>query len=199
MSDSDQEDCKCTGDGKCLMKVEDDYQKRPNWQCTYNCRPIKCPNVIVCNRVAPKWYFQTRYGICQLCLGLFGCKLTIVKHDPEVDCPVCYETVGELVEFPANCEHFFCGKCTSELLIYDETRYHLSPVPYGGPECPNGCENPKKGRQCYCAELEDLIEVWKDENYAEWCRWNNAEMDSIESWEEMAYGTKKCPLCRKRA
>lgn len=189
----------CSGNGRCLEKQSDKtYKLHSKWTCEFSCEPQKCPNFEVCKKLAPKWYLDDRNGLCQICLDQFGSKLKVVSNTLFVDCGVCYETPVYLVEFPAECHHFFCGDCVAKLVFFDESRYHLSPVPYGCPKCPNDCNNPIRGRQCGCHEYDVVIEEWMDTFPSEGLRWQNAEFDSIENFEDMSYGTKKCPLCRKR-
>lgn len=136
--------------------------------------------------------------MCQVCLDQFGRRLNIKNDEDDVKtCPVCYEAVEQLVEFPTDCGHFFCGDCIAALMFYDETRYHLSPVQFGCPRCPNGCVNPERGPQCDCVEYDTLIDEWMAENRRDAVRWRNAESDSIDNFDDMAYASRKCPLCRK--
>ena len=51
-------------------------------------------------------------------------------RDTQNDCVVCMECTGREMKFPA-CNHYFCVECSKKILFWDETRYHLSPVPYG--------------------------------------------------------------------
>lgn len=189
----------CGGNGRCLEKQSDQtYKLHSKWICEFSCQVQKCPNFEVCKKIAPKWYFDDRNGLCQVCLDQFGCKLKMVSNVKSDDCGVCYEAPAYLVEFPAECHHLFCGDCVAKLVFFDESRYHLSPVPFGCPTCPNECKNPIRGRQCGCYEYDEVIEEWMSENTSDSMRWQNAEFDSIENFEDMSYGTKKCPLCRKR-
>ena len=103
--------------------------------------------------------------------------------------------------FPTNCSHSFCIECCKNLLFWDETRYHLSPEPYGCPPCPNGCINPIKGKQCYCDEYTELQDNWEIENPVQWKKWNKAEHLSIDlSIEDVgsSFGKRICPLCREK-
>jgi hypothetical protein len=104
------------------------------------------------------------------------------------------------MEFPTNCGHSFCIECCRNLLFWNETRYHLSPEPYGCPPCPNGCINPIKGKQCYCEEYTELQDNWEIENYEQWKKWNDAEHLSIEhsADNETTFGKRICPLCREK-
>lgn len=220
MSETEKETKLCEGDGRCLEKVNGVYVFRSGWKCKSTdenrCTPKKCPNFVVCQRRGPKWYFDLYHGLCQICMDQFGCRLNIrvqnenkvdneskVENESKVDgedgdvCPVCYTPTVEWVEFPVDCGHFFCGRCIADLYFFDETRYHLSPVAYGCEECPNGCENPTRGRQCECAEYEVVIGEWMSDNPGAGMRWQNAELDSIDNYEDMAYASKKCPLCRR--
>lgn len=219
MSDSDEDSKRCEGDGRCLEKVNGVYGYRRGWKCgnpDQRCTPKQCPNFVVCQRRGPKWYFDLNYGLCQTCMDQFGRRLNVRGQEDEDEkqeedekgdakeeeneeevCPVCYIPTLEWVEFPVDCGHFFCGKCIADLYFFDETRYHLSPVPYGCEECPNGCENPTRGRQCECAEYEVVISEWMSENPSAGMRWQNAELDSIDNYDDMAYASKKCPLCRR--
>lgn len=199
MSERSERSKTCGGDGRCLEKQGDGrYTQRAKWICATKCIPVECPNFVVCLKRAPQWYFSQRYGLCQVCLDTFGRKLHIVDNPEKESCAVCYEESDKRVEFPTDCNHFFCGKCCAELLFYDETRYHLSPVPFGCVKCPNGCENPKRGRQCGCSEYDEVIEEWMEESPADASRWQNSELLSIENSDDMAYGSRKCPLCRQR-
>ncbi len=212
MSDTDDEDKICEGDGQCLERRGDTYVRRRDWICVKECVTQQCPNVVVCGKRAPKWYFDKRHGLCQQCLDQFGFRL----HTRTVDrlggdekdekdekdgkddekCPVCYEAVDTLVEFPTDCNHWFCGQCVANLIFFDETRYHLSPAPFGCPPCPNGCQNPLRGRQCDCVEYDLDIDDWSERHPSSHARWQNAQLDSIENYDDMAYASKKCPLCR---
>ena len=133
-------------------------------------------------------------------------------RDTQNVCVICMEFSGREIKFPA-CEHYFCVKCSKNILFWDETRYHLSPVPYGCPPCPNGCENPIKGRQCDCIEnygenvgesdneATSIVEKWRREHPEQYKEWNDAEHISIEdsmTSTEDAYASGKCPLCRSK-
>jgi len=129
--------------------------------------------------------------------GQFGWdKLIIVDSTDE--CIICMNICERKILFPTKCGHSFCINCSRNILFDDETRYHLSPVPYGCPGCPNGCENPKKGKQCYCEEYDSIQDKWKQSNPDEFNKWNDDQNESIDTSNEVTYGKRTCPLCRKK-
>lgn len=124
-------------------------------------------------------------------------KLTFVNTSDS--CVICCSDISKQVLFPTGCGHMFCISCTKDLLYFDETRYHKSPVTYGCPPCPNGCQNPEIGKQCYCLEYDTVIDTWEQNDKQKWSRWDRDQERSIEDGMEQiqsSYGRKKCPLCR---
>ena len=163
---------------------------------------IKCKNYELCQNVLPPDHF-IHYGnyLCMHCdnssLGFGWNELEF--RDAEEDCCVCMNTDNKQVKFPTNCGHWFCVSCSRNILYWDESRYHLSPVFYGCLPCPNGCENPEKGEQCYCEEYDEIQDNWEINNPDDYKRWNEAENLSIDSGEDnpgSIFNSKKCPLCR---
>jgi hypothetical protein len=167
---------------------------------------IKCKNYNLCQNVLPKWWYD--------CKGTYLCTNCDIFEWYELefrDCPEneeCYVCFGleKQVKCPANCSHWFCCNCSRDILFWDETRYHLSPEPYGCPPCPNGCINPIRGKQCDCYEYfgddenPGIIQIWSSENPEQYEKYNNAQNESIELSETTigsVFGSKKCPLCRK--
>jgi hypothetical protein len=168
-------------------------------QCTVeNGGGIKCKNYRFCKGILPIWWYNCKEKyLCTSC-DMFGWGELIIFESND-DCAVCMEGGKPTVMFPADCGHFFCVDCTRRCLFWDETLLHLSPVPYGCPPCPNGCNNPIKGRQCYCEEYDAVQERWKIENIDQYNRWNEDEHISIETpVEGLINGSKECPLCRKK-
>ena len=129
--------------------------------------------------------------------GLGWDKLTIVDSIDE--CAVCMNICERKLMFPTNCGHSFCINCSRNILWSYETRYHLSPVPYGCPPCPNGCENPEKGTQCYCEEYDSIQDEWEQYNPQGFNNWNDDQNKSIDNSSiNIIYGKATCPLCRKK-
>ena len=124
-------------------------------------------------------------------------KLTIV--DSTTECDVCMNVCARKLLFPANCGHSFCLPCSRQILYYNESTYFLSPVTYGCPPCPNGCENPVRGKQCDCIEYDSVQNAWEQANPDDFTRWNDAQNASIDHGEtNEIYGRGACPLCRKK-
>jgi hypothetical protein len=123
-------------------------------------------------------------------------KLTFI--DSKEDCDVCFNHCDRKVMFPANCGHAFCIECSKAILLWDETRYHLDPVRYGCPPCPNACENLAKGKQCYCEEYDAIVDLWHEAHPDQFSLWNEAEHESIENSDDITYGKGVCPLCRRK-
>jgi len=161
---------------------------------------IKCVNHEFCryNKVPEMGsdYCMTCGSWFKVC-GFGWDKLTIVDSTDE--CAVCMDVCERKLMFPTNCGHSFCIICSRNILFWDETRYHLSPVPYGCPPCPNGCENPEKGKQCYCEEYDPIQEEWEQYNPQGFNNWNDDQNKSIDnSSNDIIYGKATCPLCRKK-
>jgi len=170
----------------------------------YERNGIKCKNYELCQNILPPDHYE-RYAqyLCPQCdngsLG-FGWNELEFRIGEE-ECVVCNETSNTQLKFPANCGHWFCISCSRNILFWDETQYHLSPIPFGCPPCPNGCTNPVKGKQCYCVNYDEILERWEQENPYKYKEWNDAEHISIELSENISgsvFGSKKCPLCRKK-
>ena len=75
----------------------------------------------------------------------------------------------------------------------------MSPEPYGCSPCPNGCENPIKGKQCYCEEYDSIQDEWGKNNPEQHKKFHEDENQSVEnSINDITYGKCVCPLCRKK-
>jgi len=161
---------------------------------------IKCKNFELCQSILPpdNWEMLANY-LCINC-GVFAFnELEFRKSDEE--CIICFTTDYKQVKFPTNCGHWFCVSCARNILFWDETRYHLSPEPYGCQPCPNGCINPIKGKQCYCEEYDEIQKKWENTHPEEFKKWNDDEHYSIEHSQEeqgSVFSSKKCPICRKK-
>jgi hypothetical protein len=100
------------------------------------------------------------------------------------------------MKFPP-CNHYFCIDCCKKIIYWDAKEYHLSPEFYGCPECPNNCNNPKRGAQCYCDDYIEIQKEWSKDN-PQFIKWVEDESSLIkEYYENTIYGNQKCPLCRK--
>jgi hypothetical protein len=149
-----------------------------------------------------------RGGFCARCeatfMGTQGYRVPISFRAPEPGeacavCSGCDPTETTMMMFPAEgCSHWFCTSCCRELITWDEKNYHLDPRPFGCPPCPNGCDNPARGRQCYCDGYELVQEAWRGENPAQYGAWSDAEESSIYSDRPSdSRGKGVCPMCRR--
>lgn len=182
----------CPGGGRCFLFSYGIYKKSSEYTCTKNCQLVQCKNYLFCKKVIPEWK-----EICDFCYENFEDEVFEFKTDEEYDCPVCYTHDNhQFMKFPA-CSHHFCVRCMRVIILFDEKRYHLSPVPYGCPKCPNDCQNPIKGKQCYCDEYDEIIEEWGENYPDDYERWKEDEDESIVEAGDPVYGSKKCPVCRK--
>lgn len=179
------ENKQCKGDGSCLSQTGvyidgiETYEHHEDILCEYNCMPQPCPNFIFCTGVCPHWVFDCHEDFCMSCAMCSYNDMEIFETDEE--CVICMQKQGKMMKFPAGCGHSFCGKCTRNIMKCDDSLSHLSQVYWGGPPCPNGCDNPFKGRQCGCDEYVDVIEEWSrrdPEQYEIYCE---AEEYSIQT------------------
>jgi hypothetical protein len=168
---------------------------------------VKCPNYSFCNNIEPVWVMKFCHGgYCMGCQAVFkntpfyNKTLEFKPLDPKAEaCSVCMtsETTTMMMKFPVkDCTHWFCVKCSKDILFGDETRAHLDPRLFGCPPCPNGCNNPTVGRQCYCEEYDFVQDLWEAQEPMQFRQWNDAEHYSIET-TKTGFGTQKCPLCRR--
>ena len=173
-----------------------------DYDCHYPEGGIKCKNYELCqHNLSPDWFILYGNYLCPSCDGGslgFGWRELEFKESGD-ECVVCNETGNKQLKFPANCGHWFCVSCSRKLLFWDESLYHLSPVVFGCPPCPNDCINPVKGKQCYCVIYDEILERWKQENPDKFEEYYEAEILSIFSPDTTGcvIGSRKCPLCRK--
>ena len=189
-----------------FMEYRDLHYEQTNvgYDCQYPEGGIKCKNYELCKHVLPpnwfSWYGNYLCCSCDNSSSGFGWDELEFK-DCNEECVICNETVTKKLKFPANCGHWFCIPCSRNILFWDETRYHLSPEPFGCPPCPNGCVNHIKGKQCYCEAYDEILERWENEYPDKYQEYNDAENLSVELSETTpgsVYGSQKCPLCRKK-
>ena len=161
----------------------------------------RCKNYELCGEGLPDWWYGCKG--CYLCMGcimLFERELTFDTREEE--CPVCLS--NEKSQIQQNCGHWMCVSCAKVIYYWDEEKYHISPIPYGCPPCPNGCEQPLRGPSCNCEEFTNentgVIEIWSREYPQQFTDWNTDEQTSVALGElnsGSAVGTRKCPLCRQ--
>ncbi len=170
-------------------------------------QPVKCINYEYCQEEPPQWVINHHPPYCMNCA--IASNGTLQFRDTTAECCICMDHKGREMKFPT-CSHWFCVSCCRNLLSGDETKYHLSQVPFGCPPCPNGCENPERGTQCYCRIYYDgelgideigplsVVQAWEKDHPESFKRWNQAEIESIDrgNINGEVWGSRKCPLCR---
>ncbi len=117
-------------------------------------------------------------------------------RNTESKCSICEKHTEREMKHPyCKIEHYFCVPCCRNILLWDETKYHLSPIPYGCPPCPNKHNNPTKGTQCYCCEYNDVQLLWESNNPYQYKKWYEAENNSIHNSKSI---NRNCPLCKPK-
>lgn len=161
----------------------------------------QCPNYELCGNTVPVPGIGN--GFCMTCgswfkYGGFGWNQLTFINSSEI-CSVCFNDCERKLMFPAGCGHSFCIDCSKQILFWNSSRYCKSPVSYGCPPCPNGCNNPITGYQCDCIEYDPVIDQWQQNDPVNWNRWNNEQTISIETCDNNpVYGKCICPLCRAK-
>lgn len=196
----------CSGNGECFIQdTVSDYAKNDDI-CFHNCEIEYCPNYEFCQQKYPKWFGWCHSGRCNYCNQKFHKqKLEFINDDD--DCPVCHESTSRKMIFPA-CTHKFCLDCSRNILMWDESRWHIDPVPYGAPPCPHHDigEESCRSRPCYLEkgesdeeDLDDRMVLWYRINPEARERWRDGEEYNLENNpDNLTYGNMTCPVCRKK-
>ena len=185
--------------------VNADFLQQISEQSSKICCNIKCKNYELCENILSKKYIKLHSSnLCITCGSIYdgyGFGLNDIEFRETIEeCAICYNKTKQ-VKFPTNCGHWFCIQCTQNILFFDITRYHLSPVIFGCEVCPNGCKNPDQGKQCYCDEYNKIKDDWGIKYPLQFNEWINAEHALIKFSEPIndgAFGSGICPLCRKK-
>lgn len=186
-------------EGNCVYGDDPQNGYRDANQDTYDglrCHCVQCINKEVCgNRWVPQEYCNPQCISCKIyAVGT----LEFRECPPETVCAVCMES-DQQVKFPrAGCTHWFCVACTRLLVYGDEGRYYLDPRAFGCPPCPNGCDNPIRGKQCFCEDYDSVKDEWELQKKSEYDEWLRAEDELCYAEEPgSAFGKGECPLCRR--
>ena len=148
-------------------------------------------------------------GTCIECAtNRYATNITLEFRDTNEQCGICMEQKGREMKFPT-CSHWFCADCMRSIIRdKDPEEFRLDPVHFGCPPCPNGCTNPRRGRQCDCFEYCDLIDQWIENNSEGYQLWELSEeisqrQGSRMNWEggrvlitHDSRGSRTCPFCR---
>ena len=184
------------------MTATRDFEYEQN-NVAYDCRnpegAIKCKNYELCEALLPTWWYECKGYFCTNCDMLTGSQELTFEKRPEDSCPVCLrhddDDATELLfmKFPA-CSHWFCVPCTRNIIYQYESRYYLSPFPFGCPPCTNGCL-----AELCCDVCEETYKNWERDSPQQFREYIDAESKSIEDgFLNPIYGTRQCPLCRTK-
>jgi hypothetical protein len=173
--------------------------------CSYNYKNgIKCKNYELCRCMLDE--VNSTNLFCINC-RVFKLQYLQFKTD-EKECELCDSITKIKVKFPAvNCLHWFCIKCSQNILFMENNKYYISPVDYNCSPCPNCIRKKKQFKECNCdiwAASDNnidnsIFDIWKKTdnlNYNKWLFANtlkaNGELESYKSIYEEA----KCPICK---
>jgi hypothetical protein len=180
----------CSGDGYCLYQTNDGYDentKHSDILCNFQCKPIKCPNFIVCGANYPKWA-TSREGTCLNCGISFHGKLVIEQKMQE--CCICFEEMGFHVK-RLNCEHQVCAKCFKRCAWGDESREGEPEFPY--PDKEEAFLNDEIDQDTWNKFIhgDDPLMIQYNKAWSDWD--NKREQKQIDEEESLG----KCAICRK--
>lgn len=124
----------CDGSGMCLMQTgENTYTKMKDFQCDHNCKPIQCPNHIICNAVVTQCYLDCCSGLCANCdisFGTWNGGKGILNTKQNIECCVCLEENMLGISGP-RCKHYLCIDCFKKIywpeVKYDENDEEIEP------------------------------------------------------------------------
>jgi hypothetical protein len=155
------------------------------------CGCVKCPYFEICGTWAPPWYFDCHHGTCVNCA--MGSPTCIFREGDT--CVVCAE-VRTHIKLP-NCDHFLCTVCARKIYNGSDGEFDISVAIANGPQCPNGCVNPPRGRQCGCTEYGDLLEDWFESKTSDVAMYTVMHDISVAFGEQGGvYNSQTCPVCR---
>ena len=166
----------CCGNGNCLLPNYYGYNCKLH--CHYRCKPLRCPNYLICEQTFPLWVANCHNGTCSNC-AIMNFKL---KFKEDIECSICLETKIGVCNF--NCEHYICIDCFKRCNYGDDDLENEPLFPYG-----------KEIEDEYDDNPDDPI--WdNDENIMrfneEWNMWDDKRI--LEREKEVYL--RKCPICR---
>lgn len=108
----------CHGHGNCLNHIG-------SFHCSFNCRPFKCSNFLLCGQVEPLYLLEKHGGRCSFCDSVFQKNLEFYSSKEVNECPVCMdESKTILVKLP-RCKHYICCSCFRTIyVIHDLSSLH---------------------------------------------------------------------------
>lgn len=69
----------CTGSGQCLeLDIKTNQYTKPFVTCRYECKPVVCPNAVLCwGDQIPQYELDDYKGVCRVCYGRYGGRVFI--------------------------------------------------------------------------------------------------------------------------
>lgn len=175
-----------------MRQVEGNEYQYPVDPCPHQCKPVKCPNYILCDSVHPQWVADCNFGSCANCAIM---SVHVVEMG-ELECPICIDTV--LCIKQRNCDHHICLTCWKrcDYEIHFDSSLHRCHC--GDPDEVNEPEFP------YSAETEDAYydremndHTWSEDELIiaynnAWNEWDEARGRKRDNEENL----RLCPICR---
>jgi len=169
----------CNGKGECLVQSNTgEYDKDNNTTCVHNCKPIICPNYILCNTEYPEWVGDRHNGLCANCNIMFGTwngRKGILNIINDVECPICLETVICISQ--PKCDHSLCINCFKRCHYGKEEP--IFPYPEIEDDYYDNPNNEKWKEYLNINKYESAYNIWEREK------------------DEEQGLLSRCPLCRK--
>jgi hypothetical protein len=177
---------KCSGLGDCLQQQDDgtysELFKDADTACEHNCKPVSCPNGLVCgNYMLPAWTIIIKgTGVCIDCHYNYHKKLDFVES---TDCPICFETTTCVIQ--PKCTHPTCISCFKRGRYGDPSP--PPPFPYSD-EVENEWNEIDDNDPAFHARYP-LLRKWLQD-----CE-RHDDIESIKWQKEKSL--RVCPLCRQ--
>ena len=165
-------------DGQCLTQ-QSDCNYIDSDACSIECKPVKCPNYIICGQNFPKYVGRCHGGCCMNCAMMFYGKLDIEQKTQE--CYSCSKEREYYVKRP-KCDHQICTKCFKRGYWGYESHKGEPKFPY-----------PKMAKDYFEGDLENLeldpLVIQYNKDYEEW----DEMRDRISYEHKVVFG--KCSVC----
>lgn len=108
----------CRGHGTCLNTIGFS-------PCPFSCRPVKCPNFLLCGQVEPLYLLEENEGICSFCNSFFNQSLEFYSIEEMDECPICMDEEKTILMKMPRCNHHICCSCFRTIYrIYDLSLDH---------------------------------------------------------------------------
>lgn len=141
----------CSGDGSCLEQTSNNRYK-PLFKCSFECKPIKCPNYVLCLDILPQVILDCNEGTCMNC-AVAGVS---IEEKPS-ECRICH-TITNCISSSDSCEHLMCPDCY-RFSMWNCKHYFNAEFPY-----PQHIENEyDEDEDNEKWDKNPIIKVWKNQ------------------------------------